>query len=86
MFSKNVCVTEVLEETRHFVQNKQHMNDDKESKLRTILNEIEAKTFIIENAKKYGVPRNELEHIQRQLASYEKELVNYEEEHDGEDY
>ncbi len=86
MFSKNVCVTEVLEETRHFVQNRQHMNDDKESKLRTILNEIEAKTFIIENAKKYGVPRNELEHIQRQLASYEKELANYEEEHDGEDY
>lgn len=86
MFGKDVCISEVLEETRHFVQNKQHMNDDKKSKLRIILNEIEAKTFIIENAKKYGVPRNELEHIQRQLASYERELANYEEEHDGEDY
>ncbi len=86
MFSKNVCVSEVLEETRHFVQNKQHMNDDKESKLRTILNEIEAKAFIIENGKKYRVPRDELEHIQRQLTSYQRELEKYEEEHNGEDY
>ncbi len=86
MFSKNVCVSEVLEETRHFVQNKQRMNDDKESKLRTILNEIEAKAFIIENGKKYRVPRDELEHIQRQLTSYQKELEKYEEEHDDENY
>ncbi len=86
MFGKNVCMTEVLEETRHYVQNKQHMNDDKELTLRTILNEIEAKTFIIENAKKYRVPRDELEHIQRQLTSYQKELEKRKEEQDEKDY
>ncbi len=86
MFSKNVCVSEVLEETHHFMQNKQRLNDNKGATLRIILNEIDAKTFIIDNAKKYGVPRDEIEHIQRQLTSYQEELAKYKEEHNGEDY
>ena len=50
------------------------MNDDKEFTLRIILNEIDAKQFIIRNAHKYGVPRNELEHIKQQLEGLEEQL------------
>lgn len=43
---------EVLEEVHHFEQNISGMNDDKGELLRSILNEIEAKQYILENAKK----------------------------------
>lgn len=53
------------------------MNDDKGQMLRTILNEIDAKKYILENAKKFKVPRNELELTKKQLISYEKQLEKY---------
>lgn len=74
MFRKDVCVCEVLEETYHFKQNLAHMNDDKGEPLRTILNEIDAKQFILDNAQKYKVPRNEIELIRKQLAGYQEQL------------
>lgn len=45
--------------------------------LRSILNEIDAKHYILENAKKYQIPRNEIELTQKQLESYEKQLENF---------
>lgn len=77
MFRKKVCVSEVLEETYHFKQNLAHMNDDKGEPLRTLLNEIDAKKFILDNALKYQIPRNELEKIQKQLDGYQEQLVDY---------
>lgn len=77
LFRKNVTISEVLEETHHFEQNRLGMNDDKGEPLRTILNEIDAKKYIIENADKYHVPRVEVEHIKRQLKSYEKLLSEH---------
>ena len=77
LFRKNVTVSEVLEETHHFEQNLEGMNNDKVEPLRTILNEIDAKKYIIGNAKKYRIPRNEVDHIKRQLESYEKQLKDY---------
>lgn len=77
MFRKEVCISEVLEETYHFHQNISKMNDDKGQMLRTILNEIDAKKYILENAKKFKVPRNELELTKKQLISYEKQLEKY---------
>ena len=59
------------------MQNLRGMNNDKGEPLRTILNEIDAKNFVIMNADKYKVPRNEIEMIERQLASYQRQLTEH---------
>jgi len=74
LFRKDVCISEVLEETYHIMQNLRGENADKGEPLRTILNEISAKRYILDNAKKYNVPRDETEHIKRQLEGYIKQL------------
>lgn len=74
LFKKDVCVSEVLEETHHFIQNIEKMNNDKREPWRTILNEIDAREFILNNAKKYRVPRDELDLLTRQLESYKRQL------------
>lgn len=75
-FRTDVCVSEVLEETWHFNQNMRHLNDDKVEPFRTILNEIDAKQYIIDNASKYGVPRNEIDLVKKQLEICKKLLSN----------
>ena len=74
LFRKNVCISEVLEETHHFEQNLMKLNDDKTEPLRSILNEIDAKQYLLDNAEKYKIPRNEIELTKKQLASYRKQL------------
>ena len=76
-FRSDVTVSEVLEETHHFIQNLNRLNDDKPVSLRIILNEIEAKEFIIKNAKKYNVPRVEVEETMGLLENYKKQLKEY---------
>lgn len=78
LFRKDVTLCEVLEETRHFAQNAMGMNDGKPAELRLILNEIEAKEYVIKNADKYQVPRNEVELMENHLAYYRKMLTEYE--------
>ena len=80
-FRKNVSISAILEETHHIRQNRRGMNDDKEIVLRTILNEIDAKKYLLRVAKKYGIPREEIEATKIQLAQYEKELKEYKERH-----
>jgi Phage minor capsid protein 2. len=80
MFRKDVCISEVLEETHHFEQNLMKLNSEKGEPLRTILNEIDAKRHILENAGKYKVPRNEIELTEKQLKSYEGQLKTYKEQ------
>lgn len=70
MFRKDVCISEVIEETYHFKQNKMLINNDKTEKLRSILNEIDTKQYILDNASKYKIPRNEIELTERQLKPY----------------
>lgn len=77
LFRPDATISEVLEETHHFMQNINGLNDDKSALLRTILNEIEAKEFIINNAKKYNVPRAEIEETIKHLESYKKQLKEY---------
>ena len=79
MFMEDVCVSEVLEETHHFMQNIEGMNDDKKEPLSTYLNEIDAKKYILNYRGKYKVPRNELEAVRKELAKYEQLLAEYEE-------
>lgn len=77
IFRPDATVSEVLEETYHFQQNQKGINADKEIILRTILNEIDAKRFILRNAKKYGVPRAEIDEIASHFEQYTKELEEY---------
>ena len=81
-FGKNVTVSDVLEETYHFKQNLEKFNDDKSHELREVLNEIDAKKYLLSVADKYNIPRSETELTRKQLESYEmqlKELLEKEE-------
>ncbi|MCD7959479.1 MAG: hypothetical protein LUF89_08415 [Ruminococcus sp.] len=57
MFRKDACISEILEETYHYEQNLNGLNNDKDIILQSILNEIDAKEYLIANAKKYKIPR-----------------------------
>lgn len=77
-----MSVSEVLEETYHFMQNKSGMNDDKVEPLRTILNEIDAKRYLIKNAKRFNISRLETEaHLKKylsELEDYKRRFGDYE--------
>lgn len=77
MFRSNVTISEVLEETFHFKQNLLHKNWDKGEVLMTLLNEIEAKEYLLKSAKIYKIPRNELERISKQLENYRRKLEEF---------
>lgn len=77
-FRKNITISDVLEELYHFEQNLKGLNDDKDSTLRTILNEIDAKEYLLRVAKKYKIPRQETELTSIQLQGYRKQLEEYE--------
>ncbi len=77
LFRKNVTVSDVLEETFHFKQNIQKRNGDKPLKEQIILNEIEAKEYVLSCQKKYHIPDSEVEQTRNQLESYKKELSEY---------
>lgn len=77
IFRKDVTVSEVLEETRHFEQNRIGLNADKPHKLRMILNEIDARDYIFEYAAKYQVPRNEIELLKRQYEGLKQQLAEW---------
>ena len=62
-FRQDVTVSEVVEEVYHFEQNLRNLNDDKSQELRTVLNEIDAKRYLL------GIIRNSPKHWQ--LRAYE---------------
>lgn len=66
-----------MEETHHIIQNRQGLNDDKDLTLRGILNEIDAKKYLLKVAKQYGIPREEIEETKIQLEQYQTALKNY---------
>jgi len=76
-FRKNVSISAILEETHHVKQNRCGMNDDKEEPLRSWLNEIDAKEYLLRVADKYGIPREEIEATRIQLAQYKRVLEEY---------
>ena len=77
IFRQNVTISEVLEETRHFEQNLTGLNSNKPHRIRELLNEIDAKEFILQNAKKYSVPQKELDETKEQLKFYRTPLSYY---------
>ena len=70
LFRDDVCISEVLEETYHFKQNINKVNDGK--LYREILNEIEAKEYLLSVKDKYKIPRIETEITKQQLSAYKK--------------
>ena len=77
LFREKVSISAILEETHHIKQNRHGMNDDKVSSLRTALNEIDAKEYLLRVANKYGIPREEVEATKKQLTYYKEELEEY---------
>ena len=77
VFAKEATVSDILEETYHFMQNKNGTNNDKPDVLRVILNEIDAKQYLLDNAKKFYIPRKETELTLKQLRSYQKQLEKF---------
>ena len=77
LFREKVSISAILEETHHIRQNRRGMNDDKEAPLRTALNEIDAKKYLLRVAEKYGIPREEIEATKIQLSQYEEDLKEY---------
>lgn len=76
-FRRKVSVSAILEETHHVKQNRRGMNDDKDFNLRTILNEIDAKEYLLRVTDKYGIPCEEIEATRIQLAQYKRDLEEY---------
>ena len=74
IFRPDATVSEVLEETFHFSQNLMQTNINQPISVRVLMNEIEAKQYIIKNAKKYSVPRSEIDTLKAQLENYKAEL------------
>ncbi len=70
-FRKEVTVSEVLEETYHYNQYLKNMFGEYSGDMHTVLREIDAKEYLLRNAKKYKIPRNETEETKKQLAAYQ---------------
>ncbi len=77
LFRKNATVSDVLEETYHFEQNLKKKNAGKSLKEQIILNEIEAKEYVLSCREKYHISEREVEQTKKQLESYRKELSDY---------
>lgn len=73
----DATISEILEELYHFKQNQTQLNFDKSAHLRTILNEIDAKEYLLSVSKKYSIPRKEIEETTEHLAKYKKELEEF---------
>ena len=79
LFKQQVSISAILEETHHIRQNRQGFNNDKDIRLRSVLNEIDAKEYLLRVADKYQIPREEIEATKIQLEMYKKVLEELEE-------
>ena len=73
-FRPDATVSDVLEEVYHFEQNRKGLNSEYSSKQRTILNEIDAKEYLLSVKDKYRIPEEEIELTEIQLESYKKQM------------
>lgn len=78
MFRKDATISDVLEEVHHFWQTRSGLNSEKPLKVRTILNEIDAKEYLISVADRYKIPIEETELTRLQLEEYRIRLQELE--------
>jgi len=74
IFRSDATVSDVLEEVYHFRQNQKGLNNNYDAKQRTILNEIDAKEYLLSVADRYQIPEEELRLTKEQLKSYKREM------------
>lgn len=79
IFRPDATVSDVLEEVYHFEQNRKGLNSQYDSKQRMILNEIDAKQYLLSVIDKYRIPPEETELTRKQLASYKKQMEDMKE-------
>lgn len=78
LFRENVTVSDVLEETYHYMQNVRGLNNHIDDALmKHLLNEIDAQKHLISIASQYRIPRKETEQTIRALAKYEQRLIEH---------
>lgn len=73
-FKPDATVSDVLEETHHFLQNKKGLNSQYGKKQREILNEIDAKEYLLSVTDKYKIPEEETILTQNQLKNYKRQM------------
>lgn len=78
-FTPEKTVSDVLEEVHHFYQNKKGLNNQYGRKQREILNEIDAKEYLLNVADKYNIPLEEIEETKQHLKSYKKQMEDMKE-------
>lgn len=77
IITPQATTSDVLEEARHIVQNIEGMNQDKPADLIQILNEIDAKEYLLRNARQYNIPQEETDLTAKQLEGYRRKLEEY---------
>lgn len=82
---KDATVSDVLEEARHFMQNKTGLNSQFNSTQREIMNEIEAKEYLLSMTEKYHIPEIEVELTKEQLENYKKQMKELQERGEWDD-
>ena len=70
----DATVSDVLEETYHFLQNRRGTNRQYSNLQRTILNEIDAKEYLLSMTEKYKIPVEEVELTRHRLANYKNQM------------
>ena len=83
LLRRNPTISDVLEEVHHFEQRRKGLNADKPPQLQEILNEIDAKKYLISVVEKYKIPVEETETTRRQLEEYMTKLERWEEDHES---
>ena len=78
LFRSDPTISEVLEEVHHFNQDRMGLNADKSEELRQVLNEIDAKKYLLDMTEKYKIPEEEVEETRRQLEHYQNVLARME--------
>lgn len=73
ILKSNHTISDLLEEERHLWQNINGINDDKSHDIRTVLNEIDSKEYLLKQ-KKYHIPIAESNDTKRQLDELEEVL------------
>lgn len=71
-FTEDATVSDVLEEVHHFYQNKSGLNAKYDAKQREVMNEIEAKEYLLSVKEKYNIPPEEIAATEEQLRNYQQ--------------
>lgn len=71
-FTEDATVSDVLEEVHHFYQNKSGLNAKYDAKQREVMNEIEAKEYLLSVKEKYNIPPEEIADTEEQLRNYQQ--------------